>query len=360
MKKSLWILPLLAILACGKSKQSTSPIRKDLTQAVYASGKLYPLNRYMVLSKVPGYVQKVFVKVGDIVTVGQPLMAIRNDVSDINVSTARNNLSLAQQNAEERSGLLIALKNDAAAAKAKLRLDSMNNARFERLMEANATSKQALDQARTQYDVSRQNYNKALSNLQNTRDKLQIELKNAQNQVSAQLTNKNDYVIYSAIRGKVYDVNVKEEGELINAQTVLMELGDATDFEVELQVDETDIALVQPGQDVVYTADVYKDKTFKGKVKEAYPRVSAGNRTAKVIASLELGASVYSGMSIEANIIIAKKKNILVIPREYVIDGNKVKLKATKELVEIRKGVEDLEFVEVLSGIDEKTEIVKQ
>jgi hypothetical protein len=43
-----------------------------------------------------------------------------------------------------------------------------------------------------------------------------------------------------------------------------------------------------------------------------------------------------------------------------VIDGNKVKLKATKELVEIRKGVEDLEFVEVLSGIDEKTEIVKQ
>ena len=34
---------------------------------------------------------------------------------------------------------------------------------------------------------------------------------------------------------------------------------------------------------------------------------------------------LYPGLSGEANIIIAKKENVLTIPKEYLIDGNKVK-----------------------------------
>lgn len=63
-------------------------------------------------------------------------------------------------------------------------------------------------------------------------------------------------------------------------------------------------------------------------------------------------------MSVEANIIISEKKNTLVIPREFLIDGNKVKIKDKEELTEIVKGAEDLEFIEIISGIDENTEIV--
>ena len=64
-------------------------------------------------------------------------------------------------------------------------------------------------------------------------------------------------------------------------------------------------------------------------------------------------------MSVEANIIILEKKNALVIPREFIIQNNKVKLKSSNELVEIQKGAEDLEFVEITGGIEEGTEIVK-
>ena len=68
---------------------------------------------------------------------------------------------------------------------------------------------------------------------------------------------------------------------------------------------------------------------------------------------------VYSGMSVEANIIISRKNNVIVIPREFLIENKKVKIKSSGELVEIKKGAEDLEYVEIISGIDENTEITK-
>jgi HlyD family secretion protein len=92
---------------------------------------------------------------------------------------------------------------------------------------------------------------------------------------------------------------------------------------------------------------------------EVYPRISQGNKTSKVLASiqLDLNTIIFSGMSVEANVIISERKNVLVIPREYLIEGNKVKKKGSKELTTIKKGASDLEFVEVLEGVDETNEI---
>jgi HlyD family secretion protein len=130
---------------------------------------------------------------------------------------------------------------------------------------------------------------------------------------------------------------------------------------VELSVDETDVSYLQKGQEVLYTIDAYKDKVFKGKVMQIYPRINATNKTSKVIASVELDRSVnvYSGMSVEANIVIAEKKSILVIPREYLSEGSKVKVKGQDEPVKVTTGVSDLENIEIISGIDENTELEK-
>jgi predicted transcriptional regulator len=62
-------------------------------------------------------------------------------------------------------------------------------------------------------------------------------------------------------------------------------------------------------------------------------------------------------MSIEGNIIVAERKNVLVVPRVFVFEKEYVKNK-DKEKIKFRKGIEDLEYVEVLQGIDDKTEII--
>jgi HlyD family secretion protein len=353
-------LLLLFSCSCKKSKDVTIPVRKDLTQAVYASGKLYPVNDYKVYSKLPGYIEKIHVHVGDTVKLGQPLMTIKSEISELNVNSAKNLLDMAQKNAGENSALITALKQDVAAARTKYELDSTNFSRFSNLYKDNATSKLQLDQAKAQYDISKETYLKAFNTLVNSRDKLRTELQNAQIQYDAQVSNKSEYTIVSVMNGKVYDI-IPKEGELVNSQITLMEIGDGVKYEVELSVDETDVSFLQKGQDIRFTIDAYKQKVFSGKVLEAYPRINQSNKTSKVVASIILDNSitVYSGMSVEANIIIAEKKNTLVIPREFLVDGNKVKLNENDQLVMIQKGAEDLEFVEVLGGIDEKTEIKK-
>jgi HlyD family secretion protein len=348
------------LFSCGTGGDTTTPVRKDLTQAVYASGKLYPLNDYKVYSKLPGYIEKIHVRVGDSVKLGQPLMTIKSDISEMNVNSAKNLLELARKNADEKSALLQALKQDVASARTKYELDSTNFSRFANLYKDNATSKLQYDQAKAQFEISRETYLKVQNTWLNTRDKLRTELQNAQIQYDAQVSNRNDYTVVSVMNGKVYDI-IPKEGELVSSQIMLMEIGDGSKYEVELSVDETDVSFLQKGQDIKFTIDAYKQKVFTGKVIEAYPRINQSNKTSKVIASILLDHSitVFSGMSVEANIIIAEKKNALVIPRGFLTEGNKVRLKENDQLVTIQKGAEDLEFVEVLNGIDEKTEIKK-
>jgi multidrug efflux pump subunit AcrA (membrane-fusion protein) len=142
---------------------------------------------------------------------------------------------------------------------------------------------------------------------------------------------------------------------------VLVEIGSASEFEVELSIDETDVSFVLTGQNVIYEIDAFKDVELKGTVQEIYPRISAGNKTARVTASIELKPemNIYSGMSVESNIIVSQKKSVLVIPREYIKPGNLVKVKGKEEPVKITSGVSDLEFVEVLSGITESDQLEK-
>lgn len=359
MKKfALIVWVTIAFASCNNKDNTTVPSRKDLTQAVYASGKVFPINDYKVYSKLPGYIEKIHVKVGDSVKVGQPLMTIRSEVSELNVNTAKNLLELAQKNANQNSAYLTALKQDVASAKSKYELDSVNYNRFLGLIKENATSKLQLDQSKTQFDISRQNYLKAMSSFINTKDKIRVELENAQLQYEAQVSNKSDYTITSAVNGKIYDVTPKE-GELIHTQIMLMEIGDGNRFEIELSVDETDVSLIKINQEIVFEIDAYRDVVYKGKVVEVYPRINQSNKTSKVMASIQLDNNtiIYSGMSVEANIIISERKNVLVIPREYLIEGNKVKKKGSGELSIIKKGASDLEFVEVLEGVDETMEI---
>lgn len=350
----------LALFSCKGGGESIHPEKKDLTQAVYASGKIFPKNDYKVLSRLPGYVQEILVHVGDTVAAGQPLIRIHSEISAINVEAAQNQYQLATTNAAEYGPVLSALKQEVSAAEAKYALDSTNFVRYGNLLQAKSSSQLQYDQAKVQFESSRAAWNRARYNYASTRDRLRTESENAKLQLEAQITNQGDYTINSAVSGKVYDI-VPKVGDLVNPQMALIEVGSATEFEVELSIDETDISLVVAGQEILYEIDAYKDVPLSGKVLEIYPRISPGNKTAKIIASVTLNSNmvVYSGMSIESNIIVAEKKNALVVPREYVKPGNLVNVKGKEEPVKITIGASDLEYVEVTGGLSESDELEK-
>ncbi len=354
----LIILLLMFFLSCKREKSLIHPKKQDIVQVVYASGKIFPKNVYNVYSKLPGYISKIYVQSGDVVKAGQAILSIQSEINEKNLEIAKNYLRLASNNVSENSSLLKTLKDDVQSALVKYKLDSTNFERFKNLLKNNATSLQQFDAIKAQFELSRENYFKSLHHYDQTKTQLQIEYENAKLQYEAQLLNLNEYTLYSAINGKVYDI-LPKEGELINTTTLLMVIGDYNNFEVELNVDETDINLIKQGQNVYYETDVYKNKIFTGNVEKIFQRINPINKTCRVMVRVQPDNYVfYSGMSVEANIIVAQKKKTLVIPKNYLYNDSMI-ITSTHDTLKVIKGIEDLENVEIIQGIDEKTELLQ-
>ena len=357
MKNALVILVLAATLvACSSKSDSVQPERRDITQAVYASGKIYPLNFMQVSTKVPGIVQEIFVREGDSVVVGQPIMRIKSVANDVGIEAARNQLALARDNAEPTGAFLSAFARDVEAARARYVLDSLNAARQTRLLQQQATTRALLDAAQAQLTISSETLRKASDALRSARQRVATELRNANLQVSSQTAQRDDYIIYAAVSGTVFNV-VPDVGELVTQQMILAEVGSSTGFEVELSVDELDIALIQPGQTVHYSIDAYTGETFMGVISDITP-----DKSARVRATLSMSAHrVYPGMSVEANIVTRQQRSALVIPREYLVGSSQVRVRrdGNDVLVSVTKGIQDLQYVEIRSGLRDNDEVVK-
>lgn len=356
---NIFLAALLVLTSCGGKNKTVRPVKKDLTQAVYASGKVFPAGYYKLLAKFPGYVKKIHVKPGDVINKGDTLIVIKNEQAELGTQTAKNLLQLAQKNAGSQSDLLNIYRNDLLAASTKLQLDSLNFIRYSQLLKENAATQLQYDQAKVQYEISRANFSKASNALESMKDKAGTDAQNALLNYEVQIASNSDFVIISERNGKIFNVDVKE-GELINPQKMIMEIGNENGFEVELNIDETDVELVKPEQKIIYEADAFKNnEKFEGNVIANYLSINPINKTAKVTADINFTnqQKVFAGMSVEANIIIETRKNILVIPREYIFDFNKIKLKGKDEPVIIKKGIEDLEFVEIIEGLTENDEL---
>ena len=160
----------------------------------------------------------------------------------------------------------------------------------------------------------------------------------------------NDFVVKSEINGKLYSLS-KEKGEMVNSQSPIAIIGDATEFYVELQVDEYDISKLKIGQKVFLTLDSYKGEVFEAAVSRLYPIMNEKSKSFKVEAVfIKKPDHLYPNLTTEANIIIEVKEKVLTIPRNYLID-NEFVLLDNKEKRKVVTGLKDYEKVEIILGI---------
>ena len=107
--------------------------------------------------------------------------------------------------------------------------------------------------------------------------------------------------------------------------------------------------------------ETFGDKIFKAKISRIYPAMNKRDFAFRVDATMvdEL-PNIFSGTNVEANIIIQEKKNVLCLPKTLLLPGDSVLIKTTegKQKVKVKKGIENFEYAEILSGIDADTEII--
>ncbi|MFN1834633.1 efflux RND transporter periplasmic adaptor subunit [Balneola sp. MJW-20] len=354
---SFFLGMLITLAACSESEQVT--VRKmDLVQGVYASGNIKPAGYYQVNSKVPGILDEIMVSVGQEVEAGTPLLKLQNEPNEMNLQIAKNQYDLALKNSLPDSDLLQQLQQQAERARIIFQQDSLEFERFRKLQEDNIGAKQEYDRVRLKYQTSYNTFQIARSKLKETEDRLQVEVENARSNYLAQKSMTGDYTILSAINGRVYDI-IPEEGELIAANRPVMEIGSKDRFEAELQVDETDISLIREGQEVYYDLDALEDSVLSGQITLIYPNINPIERTARVRASVEAtNFMLFPGMTLEANIVIGKKNQILILPVEYLTGTNEV-IMEDGSLKKVETGIRDLNYVEIVSGLQEGDIVLK-
>jgi multidrug efflux pump subunit AcrA (membrane-fusion protein) len=151
----------------------------------------------------------------------------------------------------------------------------------------------------------------------------------------------------------------KEPGEIVTPQLPLAVVGDATEFLIELQVDEYDIVQVKPGQEVAIIMDSYRGETFSGTITRIHPIMNERTKTFTVEAEfVNPPPSLFPNLTLEANIIIRVRENVLTLPRSFIINNQYV-LNEEGDTIPVTIGIRDYQKAEVLEGVTEQDKLVQ-
>ncbi|MBC8126270.1 MAG: efflux RND transporter periplasmic adaptor subunit [Gloeobacteraceae cyanobacterium ES-bin-144] len=311
VRKWLIAAAVIGLLVLGfwvyheRSAKSTSPIytseileRGNLDLSITATGNLAPTNEVTIGSELSGIIQDVYVDANDYVIKGQKLA--RLDANKITLLTERSRATLAS--AKARVGQADATVREAKASLARLE-------ELHRISEGKTPSKSQLESATA------------------TADRAEADLKSAMASVAESeatvRTNENDLgktVITSPVDGVVLTRSV-EVGQTVaasfTAPILFLIAEDLKKMELVVTVAEADIGRVAAGQNASFTVDAWPTRTYSATVKRvAFGSVITNNvvtyKTELAVTNDDL--SLRPGMTATAEIEVAKKESILLVP----------------------------------------------
>ena len=361
MKPILYILTLFVLFAgCERTPEGTSPAYRELTEAVYASGSVYPRNEYTVTADATGVLQQRLVNEGDSIHRNQLLFVLESATEDARQQAAANAYRQARANLGANSPVLAELEAQVRNAHTRVSNDSINYTRFRDLYNQNATSRAELERAELNYTLSRNTLRAQFNTLQRSRDQIRLDVANNRSQlVSSEVAGRNTRV-RSFVDGKVYEV-YKEPGEVVKLGEQLALVGSGKQLFAQLAVDESDFGRIRTGQQVMIKADVYPNKVFEARVIKIYPKLNRADQSFRVDADF-IGErpDAYYGLTVEANIIISQNKHVLTIPKSYVMGTDSVWIEqdGKPQKIKFHKGAENFDLVEVKGGLSETTKLV--
>jgi len=229
-----------------------------------ASGYVTPRLRATVSSKITGKVTEVLIEEGKSVTAGQV-------VGRLDDSNARRDLDLAEAQ-------LISARKSLAETEARLRLANITLQRMRTLVKEGVESQSTLDSAQADAD--------ALSaHLNQQREDVAV----AEQTVAVRRQNVEDTIIRAPFSGVVTTKDA-QPGEMISpvsagggfTRTGICTVVDMKSLEIQVDVNESYISRVFPGQAVQATLDAYPDWQIPAHVILAVPTADRQKATVQV------------------------------------------------------------------------------
>ncbi len=427
----LALIVIISVLATRKDEPEVTTVkidvRPELRSTVTASGEVRPIRYIKLTSEVQGRIQEIYVNAGDQVTKGQSLVRIdptqlqsnqeaqfaATQASINDVQSARNGVASAQQSLVVAEAAVSQARQQIVSAEIELKTAERELKRVTNLVESNVLSRSEYDAARDRYDQAKaklQAQNIAVKEAVERANQQRVAVKEAQTNVKTsearanqqqaflrgQSSQRQKATQYSPLNGVVADIPTRV-GEFAVAglsTTPLMTIADMSTINVEVNVDETEIANVDVGQAARVKVDALGEKEITAVVTQKNPlAVSKSDTTGglsnrvnvqeakefKVTIELrdigdDVRAKLRPGMSATATITTKTKTNVIAVPLQAIVEkappapspGSSIASSAPTPVGEKpkeQKGVYILEknnkvkFLDVVTGITGESDI---
>jgi HlyD family secretion protein len=231
-----------------------------------------------------------------------------------------------------------------------------------------AQAQAAMDQAKAVYENARRQWEK----VKDGPDSMALELAQAEiEDKERQYTQAQDDLAHITLTapfdGVVTDVK-GAAGDEVTSATVIMTVVNPAALEAVVTVVEEDYAAIEPGQPVQLYFDAQPGTQVTGHVTRIVPsRTNDSQPQYPVYIDIDhLPERLAAGMSVDAAIIVAEKKGVLVLPKPLVrarTDGSatvQVWVNGHKESREVKIGLIGDTNVEIASGLQEGELVVGQ
>jgi HlyD family secretion protein len=378
-------------------------VRPELRATVTASGEVRPGRFINLTSEVAGRIEEIYVNPGQLVTTGQELVrldptqlqsnqeaqmaASQAAISDVQnartqiisaqnaVGQAQQALTVAEASVSQARQQVVASQTNVDRAQVDLNTAARELKRTTELVESGVSSRGEYDAARDRYDQAQVALRTAKANLEAQKIAVQeaiaranqqrVAVRDAQtgiksaqaslassearaNQQQALLRGQSSQTSKalqrSPLTGVVADIPAKV-GQFAIANlnsTPLMTIADMSTINVEVNVDETEIATVEPGQPVKVKVDAMGDRELEGVVMQKNPLAVGKSDTSgtggisnrvnvqeakefKVVIELrnmpdDVRAGLRPGMTATSTITTKVVPNVIAVPLQAIVE----------------------------------------
>ncbi len=311
--------------------------RGDIVEYALAVGQIEPRNETEVKSKISGVVNKVYAEAGDFVREGDPLLEIRPDPTPLELAEAK-------RNAERTESILETLQKD---------LNRMEQLRARNMVSIHDYQK--LEQQAREAEIT----------LQLNRERLEL-LESGRIQIGEVLI---ESVVKAPTDGYILEKIVDVGDPIVpltsyQAGTALMTLARMDDLLFKGTVDEIDVGKLREGMQVEILVGALPGVGVTGELTKI--SLKATTRENSTVFPVEIrindsdGHTLRAGYSANANVIINKREDVLLIPERVVTYKSRL---STVEVPgegdvgriekEIELGLSDAINVEVVNGLED-------
>ncbi|HZE19463.1 MAG TPA: efflux RND transporter periplasmic adaptor subunit [Candidatus Angelobacter sp.] len=353
--------------------QTAKVSRQKIVQKVSATGKIQPKTQVEISADVSAKILRLGVQEGQFVQKGTFLVELARERYLAAVESAEATVSSAQANASLVSENMTRTGNEFKRSK--------------ELLASKLESPSAFEAKQAEYNVEVARHKSAMDQVSQAK----AALKQARDDLSKT-------TIYAPMAGTISALN-KEQGEIaLGSQfqkDVILIVADLTAMEAQVNVDENDIMSIAIGQPAEIEVDALPNQKLRGIVSEIASSANpTGQGTTEQKTEFEIKIAIVDppktlrpGMTASADIVTKTNDNALSVPLQCVaartvdqlaVKGEKRKdaetrFKADKdgfvEIVfviekgkavarQVTTGIQSDELIEVVSGLQERDEVV--